>query len=411
MTGKFFRKALMFAASFAFLLPSFYGCGNRDEFYSFNGTVFGDLPCVIQVLGGKAKSAGAAAIEFLNRFDGEVSAVLARDASGNRTVKSPVYEFNRDENKGAGYEIEIGKDLYDIAKECQSVYAETGGLFNPAIYPLVELWGLSPDKLEAAHEPLDGIIGEVDGILAKCDYSKIELRADGINGKYYLGLKEGAAPDMKLDFGGHAKGWAADKTAAICAGFGVKAAMINIAGNLYTFGLPAEDTPWNIGVTDPLNPYGSYFARVESGPISAVTSGTYERRYFVDGTGEEDRDALSRVEVPHIIDPRTGWPINLRRDGETGQYSNDPQGVVGASVFYGRSSLADVYATYVCIVGLEKGLEFLREKAGTEEIAGIIITADRRYALTEPFVLSGTGNAEASFRRYTRCGEFDFAGA
>ncbi|GHV02309.1 hypothetical protein FACS1894211_13470 [Clostridia bacterium] len=250
------------------------------------------------------------------------------------------------------------------------------------------------------HTPLNEIAARVPadvGQNVRFDYGKLKLWQEGA--QYYMGIKEGAAPDMMIDFGAYAKGWAADRAAEICAEHAVDAAQINIAGNVNLYG----GDSWKIRVTEPKN-LGEYFVRLESGPLSAVTSGAYERNFIVDGdTGAESLGTAKPVYVTHIIDPRTGWPINLSRRGDGG-YANDQGGVVSVSVFCESSALADTYATVVCVKGLEKGLEFLKQR----DIAGIIITDDMRYALSKPMTLAADGNEKSTFHLYGVYGNIGF---
>jgi thiamine biosynthesis lipoprotein len=332
-------------------------------------------------------------------LDGEISTSLALDANGNKTKESPIYKFNHNTAKTPGQEWEISRDAYLIAKNAQEIYEDTGHVFNPAVYPLVELWGLSADKLYGAHQPLNEVIARVEGELAKTDYSNIELTERG--GKYYLRIK-GTAPaaavaGMQLDFGGYAKGYAADMVYGICEKYGLVSGIINISGNVQLYGQKADGTPWTIGVNDPLG--AAYqFAYVQPGAVSAVTSGTYERRYWVNaaglsGTGITD----DNVYVNHIIDPRTGSPINLTRDGDI--YGNPADAVISVTVFHESSALADAYATTVCVLGLEAGKAFLADRG----LRAIVITADRKYYLSADFRKNPAGDAYSNYHsEYTR---------
>ena len=90
--------------------------------------------------------------------------------------------------------------------------------------------------------------------------------------------------------------------------YGVHAGIINLGGNILLVG----DSPkrasgqWSVGVQDPKEPRGNNIASVMVPQCSAVTSGTYERYLEVDGH-----------KYHHLIDPRTGYPVETNLAGVT----------------------------------------------------------------------------------------------
>src|SRR3546814_7536687 len=92
-----------------------------------------------------------------------------------------------------------------------------------------------------------------------------------------------------LDFGGWVKGYALDRAALILRRAGVKAALINVGGNILAVGQPGE-RPWRVGIQDPRRE--GTVAQIALHDGEAIgTSGDY-RRYF-------PHDGERR---PHIID-------------------------------------------------------------------------------------------------------------
>jgi thiamine biosynthesis lipoprotein len=101
-----------------------------------------------------------------------------------------------------------------------------------------------------------------------------------------------------IDLGGYAKGYALDRAAAILRAAHVKAALVNIGGNVIAIGQPGAQ-PWHVGIRDPRG--NGTVAMVPLFDNEAMgTSGDYERYFLKDGKRR-----------PHIIDPRTGYPIDL----------------------------------------------------------------------------------------------------
>ena len=76
-----------------------------------------------------------------------------------------------------------------------------------------------------------------------------------------------------VDPTGYVKGWAAQRALAALVSSEISGAMVNAAGDIASFGGPAPDTPFRIGIADPFSP-GRLACVVElTGAIA--TSGTY----------------------------------------------------------------------------------------------------------------------------------------
>ncbi len=90
-----------------------------------------------------------------------------------------------------------------------------------------------------------------------------------------------------VDPTGLVKGWAAERALDELRGAGVRAAMVNAAGDVATFGEPDRGRPWRMGIADPFGPERIAWAVDVAGAVA--TSGTYERG-------------------AHVLDPRTAAP-------------------------------------------------------------------------------------------------------
>ncbi len=113
---------------------------------------------------------------------------------------------------------------------------------------------------------------------------------------------------MQLDFGGIAKGYAVDLAVARLRELGIGSAIVNAGGDLRAFGRHG-DRPWRVAVR---KPGGGTIGTLEVRQDEAMfTSGNYER-FRQD---EQER-------YPHILDPRSGWPVQGRgvSDGDHRQW-------------------------------------------------------------------------------------------
>ena len=208
---------------------------------------------------------------------------------------------NRDEsevmdvNHAAGkHPVQVSSGTYDLVKLAVEKSRENFG-FNALIGPVVKLWAIG---FKNAHVPTAEQIKER---MALIDPFKVDL--NDADQTIFL-QKEG----MELDLGGIAKGWIADRIKDYWRAYGVHAGIINLGGNILLVGDSPKRTSgqWSVGVQDPKEPRGNNIASVMVPECSAVTSGTYERYLVVDGH-----------KYHHLIDPRTGYPVETDLAGVT----------------------------------------------------------------------------------------------
>lgn len=200
-----------------------------------------------------------------------------------------------DVNHAAGKNpVQVSSGTYSLIKLAVEESRKNYG-FNALIGPVVKLWHIG---FKGAHVPTDDQIKEKMKLI---DPNDVVLDDD--NQTVYL-----TQPGMELDLGGIAKGWIADRIRDLWLAYGALAGIINLGGNILLVG----DSPkrisgkWAIGVQDPKEPRGDNITTVMVSQCSAVTSGTYERYLVVDGK-----------KYHHIIDPRTGYPVQTDIAGVT----------------------------------------------------------------------------------------------
>lgn len=105
-------------------------------------------------------------------------------------------------------------------------------------------------------------------------------------------------PGMELDFGGFGKEYAADRAAAVLREAGARHGFVNLGGDLHAIGPQPDGQPWLIAIQDPRRPDG-VVAQIELPAGGLATSGDYERYFELDGR-----------RYCHLLDPRTGWPVD-----------------------------------------------------------------------------------------------------
>ena len=218
--------------------------------------------------------------------------------------------------------IHVGIHTASLFKLSKELFLETDGAFNAAIFPLVELWNFSP----ASFFPEQKSIPSEEDIGVVLPYCSMNLFSFDENS---LTITK-SHKEAKLDFGGIAKGYAADKVSELLK---QKDFIINIGGTIVC---GKEKT---IGITNPRD-VNSLIGTVKLENASISTSGDYERYYVLGGK-----------RYHHILDILTGAP-------SVGFYS--------VSVIGGSAAVCDAYSTAVMVKGkdlatrlTEKGFGFV----------------------------------------------------
>jgi thiamine biosynthesis lipoprotein len=152
-------------------------------------------------------------------------------------------------------------------------------------------------------------------------------------------------PGARLDLGGIAKGWAADRAAGQLGRFAP--ALVDAGGDVAASAPLADGSPWTVGVSNPLDPNDQLdLMMLWSGGIA--TSGRDYRRWRKDGRWQH-----------HIIDPRTGHPAVTD--------------VLSATVIAPSARMAETAAKCVVILGSLEGLHWIEKQP---ELDGLIVLDD-----------------------------------
>ena len=207
-----------------------------------------------------------------------------------------------------GEYIRVSADFINVLKTALDFADLTGGLFEPSIGPLVDLWGITSSSPHVPNQD------EIQNALLQIDYKNI-----------YLDEKSNSvrlASGIKLDLGGIAKGYAADALKKLLDQNSVRRAIIDLGGNIYAYGKKSENQRWRVGIKNPFSPEARPAFSVDVENTSVVTSGNYERYFVQDGK-----------RYHHILDSRTGFPSE--------------SGAAGVTVISESSMIADALSTSI----------------------------------------------------------------
>jgi thiamine biosynthesis lipoprotein len=279
----------------------YLSCQSQKE-YKYNAFIVGG-PCEITFYCDRETSAH----EIIEQIDDELHRL---DSLLNYfSDQSLVSAVNR------GQRVYVPEDLMYVFTMSDSIARMTGGLFDISIAPLSEIWGFY------RHESNIPDAREIDKAKRLVDYKKIHIENDT------LSIPKG----MKIDLGGIAQGFAADRVALLLRAHGITAAVINIAGEVVAIGRSPKGRPWHIGIQHPRGE--GIIETVELEDAAVSTSGDYEK-FFIIGDKR----------YPHIINPATGYPAS---------------DFVSVTIFSKDAAFADALATAVAVMGYEKGFDFL----------------------------------------------------
>ena len=150
-------------------------------------------------------------------------------------------------------------------------------------------------------------------------------------------------PDAKIDLGGIAKGYIADRMKDYLNENGATSGIINLGGNVLCLGTKADGSAYSIGLQRPFDENGSLIAAVHVTDETVVSSGVYERSFEVNGKLYH-----------HILDTATGYP-----------YDN---GLLGVTIITDESVDGDGLSTTCFALGLKDGMALIESLSDTEAI-------------------------------------------
>ena len=164
---------------------------------------------------------------------------------------------------------------------------------------------------------------------------------------------------MRLDVGAIGKGYATEQAAQLLISRGVTSYVLNFGGNIRAIGEKVTGNGWTTGITNPDKTSSeSFVCRVLIKDISLVTSGDYERYYYVNGE-----------KYHHIIDKDTNMPAKH---------------FTSVSVFTKDSARADALSTALFCMTYEEGLALIRSIGNVDVIW---VTADGTVKMTDGITL------------------------
>ncbi len=208
----------------------------------------------------------------------------------------------------------------------QEISRASNGAFDVTIGPLTKLWRRARRWKE---------LPEPDAIAtARAGVGYQFLKIDSAARTAQL-LK----PNMRLDLGGIAKGYAADEAIKAVQRCGISGVLVRASGDIAAADSPPGERGWRIGIA-PLNPDEEPTRFVEIANCGISTSGDARQHLVLNGR-----------RYSHIIDPRSGEPVSGRSS---------------VTIVAPRATLADALATAASVLGPGQALPLIGNFPGAE---------------------------------------------
>jgi FAD:protein FMN transferase len=229
-----------------------------------------------------------------------------------------------------GESIKTSRDFYEVLTKAQKIYHLSEGAWDGTVKPLVDLWGFGSGSKDYKVPELH----EINKALTKIGFKHIRINKQ-------RSICRDA--DIKLDLSSIAKGFGADAISELFITSGIQDVLVEIGGEVMAAGTNKKGEPWKVGISRPENSFTdrNIFQIVRLSGQALASSGTYRNFFEIDGKS-----------YSHIIDPRTGFPVD--------------NGIVSTSVISKNCTLADGLATAMMVMDVQKSLELADQLENTE---------------------------------------------
>lgn len=286
-----------------------------------------DTYMTVTAYGSQCEEAVDAAVDEINRLDALISI-------GDEN--SEIYQVNEN---GSGI---LSPELGYLVERSLDLYESTGGLFDIAIYPIMNEWGFISQEYKVPDE------NTLADLLTLADASKIHY--DDETGEINFDME-----NMQIDLGGITKGYTSAKILEIYKEYGVTSGLVSLGGNVQLLGAKTDGSLWRVAIQSP-DDENSYIGVLSARDAAFITSGGYERYFEENG-----------VRYHHIIDPRTGYPAD--------------SGLVSVTIVSEDGTLADGLSTSLFIMGKDQAIEYWRQHS--DEFDTILVDENNEIYITE----------------------------
>lgn len=240
-------------------------------------------------------------------------------------------------NDNAGKQpMKVDRRIIDLLQFAKDIYKNTDGKVNVALGSVLSIWHEYRERGTA--DPENAKLPPLDLLQEAARHTDInKVMIDEAESTVFLN-----DPDMSLDVGAIAKGYAVEQVSQRAIDRGFTSGLISVGGNVKIIGTKdSNKESWNVGIQNPESPNEeSNLLIAYLVDYSMVTSGNYSRYYTVDGK-----------EYHHIINPDTLYPAEY---------------FTAITIICEDSGEADALSTGVYNMPLQQGLSLIESLPNTE---------------------------------------------
>ena len=223
----------------------------------------------------------------------------------------------------------------------------SNGRFDITIGNLTSLWDFTEQTDKKLPKEAD-----IQAAVSNLGFSQIDIQGNEV----LL-----TNPDISLDVGGIAKGYIADKLKEYLLSQNVKKGILNLGGNVLLIGTKTDGSNYNIGIQKPFDEDGLVIAVVNASDKSIVTSGVYERYFYLE-------DTLYH----HILDTSTGYPV-----------SNN---LLSVTIISDNSIDGDGLSTGIFSLGMQEGIKLIES---LPDVEAVFVDSEQNIHLTSGLKMDG----------------------
>lgn len=311
---------------------------SKNQYYEKSNIVM-DTAVTLSAYGANSKEAVEEGFEKLNEIN---------EMASTNISTSDVYKINS--SSGKDY-VKVHPEILKMIETSIKYSKLSDGAFDITLGPIINLWGIGTDNERLPSDE------EIKAKLPLIGYENISVNE---NDNSVMLKKEG----MAIDLGGIAKGFAADEVLKIYKNYNIENGLINLgASSIYAVGKNQDNNEWSVGIKHPRSEDPKeYIGIIKLSNEGLSTSGDYERYFIKD-----------YKRYHHIIDPKTGYPVDNGVMSDTIVIDGNTQD---------NSMLADLLTTTVFTLGPEKGLKLINS---LPEASCEITTSDYKIYVSDGF--------------------------
>lgn len=340
-----FKKIICLALALLLCL-SFGGCSGKKRFQASFLEAFDTVTVIVgyakneKLFTEQAEFVRERIFYYNNLFD------IYNNYEGVNNIKT----INDNAGKTA---VAVDEEIIKLLLMAKDMYTLTEGKLNVAMGAVLRVWH---DYREAGTlDPSSALVPPMELLKEKALHTDIDkLVINEAEKTVFL-----TDPEMSLDVGAIAKGYATSRVAQECIEKGYTNLAISVGGNVYTIGTHDDGTLWKVAVQNPLADSDTQDGNILDlyvSDTSVVTSGSYQRYYTV-----------NNVRYHHIIDPQTLMPKN---------------DCLSVTIICPDSALADALSTALFNMSPQEGLAYANSLDGVE---AMYILPDMTFLKTQGF--------------------------